>query len=84
MGKEQHIPKGCYCYDQKGICPYWSKREDKPDQENGFCSYLNRGDWDVEVLSLLWDQVKECGINDEIDLEDYEIYPLNRKSDDAP
>jgi hypothetical protein len=74
------IPKGPYCYaflrfeDGKvctKCCPYWSKREDKPYQENGYCSYLEKGDWEVEIpddfpnnfpvscLSLLWDQVKD-------------------------
>lgn len=59
------IPKGIYCYDDKGVCPYWDLIEEKPDQENGFCNYLNLGDGDEGIL-LLWDQVKECGINDEI------------------
>lgn len=35
-----------------------------PEQENGYCSYLQKGDWDLS-LGLLWDQVKECGINEE-------------------
>lgn len=58
------IPKGIYCYDNKGICPYWSRKNDKPEQENGFCSFLNKGDWELTV-GLLWDQCKECGINNE-------------------
>jgi hypothetical protein len=60
------IPKGVYCYDENGICPYWSKQKDKPDHDNGYCSFLGRGDWEVEGLSLLWDQVKECGLNRDI------------------
>lgn len=73
------IPPGPYCYTQKGDpiildgipripiqrCPYWSLREDKPRQENGYCAFLERGDWEDGPLSLLWDQVKECGINSE-------------------
>lgn len=59
---QNKIPHGYYCYDEKGVCPYWSKRADLPEQENGFCSYLNKSD--VQLLGgLLWDQVKECGIN---------------------
>jgi hypothetical protein len=69
------IPKGIYCYDENGLCPHWERREDQPDQMNGYCHYLKRGDWEVEIpddfpphfphscLSLLWDQVKECFIN---------------------
>lgn len=62
------IPKGIYCYDENGICPYWPKRKDKPNMENGYCSFLGWGDWEQEGLTLLWDQVKECRINE--DLED--------------
>jgi hypothetical protein len=29
------IPKGFYCYDEKGVCPYWSLKEDLPEKENG-------------------------------------------------
>lgn len=57
------IPKGLYCYDNNGICPYWSRRIDKPEQENGYCSFLKHGDWMVEGISLLWDQCKECDEN---------------------
>ena len=38
-------------------------KSDQPEQENGYCSYLERGDWEADHLSLLWDQCKECGIN---------------------
>jgi len=94
------IPFGMYCYkDIKktkngyiriSICPYWSIRKGKPKQENGYCAYLGKGDWDMNkevkwrtiykngkrsksqsanelglYMSLIWDQVKECGINEE-------------------
>jgi len=70
------IPKGCYCYDENGLCPFWRLDENQPYQRNGYCEYLQRGDWEAEIpddfpdgfplsaLSLLWDQVKECGVND--------------------
>ena len=69
------IPKGIYCYDKNGTCPYWSKHPDHEEQENGYCAFLEYGDWEAEIpddfpphfptscLSLLWDQVKECGLN---------------------
>ena len=78
--KEQQIPKGIYCYDSRGNCPFWSLRKDKPPQRNGHCSYLNRGDWEIDDTpegfpasagSLLWDQCKECGVNEGEDNEDY-------------
>lgn len=76
---ESVIPAGLYCYDKNGVCPYWSLREDKPKQRNGYCSFLERGDWEVTdpelpedhpiqtAHSLLWDQVKECGVNRDLD-----------------
>jgi hypothetical protein len=71
------IPEGLYCYGHDGskrvVCPYWSIREDKPNQNNGYCSYLKYGDWESEGLSLLWDQVKECGINREIKMDVHQI-----------
>ena len=57
------IPTGIYCYDENGKCPYWSIKEDKPTQLNGYCEYLKKGDWEFEYTSLLWDQVKECNVN---------------------
>ena len=70
MKDQSKIPKGFYCYDTNGVCPYWSLNKNKPHQENGYCSYLEQGDWD-EHLGLLWDQVKECNINmEEDDLEE--------------
>lgn len=67
------IPNGDYCYKiigryDSGIkikqCPYWSIREDKPYQMNGYCSFIRHGDWEVNGTSLLWDMVKECNVND--------------------
>jgi hypothetical protein len=36
------IPKGDYCEG----CPFWSIDKAKPEQMNGYCSYLGKGDWD--------------------------------------
>lgn len=61
------IPNGLYCYDvtTRQPCPYWSIDHTKPEQDNGHCMYMQSGDWDVDGVSLLWDAVKECGINTE-------------------
>ena len=57
----ENIPMGLYCYDSNGVCPYWELHEDKPEQENGYCALLERGDWEhTDEIGLLWDQVKEC------------------------
>ncbi len=60
------IPKGLYCYDENGTCPYWSFELDKPKQENGYCAYLKIGDWESDGIGLLWDQVKFCEINEDV------------------
>lgn len=78
---ESLIPCGMYCYetstndamfDEHGfknavkVCPYWSIDPDKPKQMNGYCSYIELGDWDLPAgFALIWDQVKACGINEE-------------------
>lgn len=76
---ETKIPKGMYCYTIKeitddritktNVCPYWKITSNKPDQMNGYCEYLQKGDWEENGTNLLWDMVKECGVNDEIDFE---------------
>ena len=81
------IPKGLYCEEKKGVCPYWGLTGNRPNQENGYCAYLEKSDWDlnedagsIEIFSaraflgfrsahfikfsMLWDGIKECGIND--------------------
>lgn len=79
------IHKGEYCYTTVGIfrdesgtlrtsikvCPYFKGRTDKPEQNNGYCRLLKRGDFTQgrdasgkpRGTMLLWDAVKECGIN---------------------
>ena len=61
-----NIPDGPYCYDGViGTCPFWRKDHSKPNQMNGYCMFLELGDYmEDEGTSLLWDQCKECGIND--------------------
>jgi len=75
--KRFFIPKGTYCYTpieapsvKNGFkykikkCPFWSSNPDKDKQENGYCSYLKYGDWESEGVSLLWDQIKSCNVNE--------------------
>lgn len=87
---ESQIPYGYYCYTRfkngkRVLCPYWSLKEELPEQYNGYCSFLEKSDIDLakeQVMinsktgkkakgidlsfptSLLWDQCKECGINE--------------------
>lgn len=69
-GNVGRIPDGIYCYDEHGVCPYWSKDASQREQENGYCGFLQRGDWEDPGISMLWDQVKECGLNMDLDEED--------------
>lgn len=75
------IPDGTYCYSRGHIergedglpvmkavpCPYWSLDAGRPQQEGGYCAYLDMGDWEGPGIGLLWDQVKECGVRDELE-----------------
>ena len=65
---KQHIPIGHYCYipGSKGRnkCIFWDSNSEKSEQLSGYCHYLKSGDWEDKGTMLLWDQVKECGIND--------------------
>jgi hypothetical protein len=69
MSDVSKIPHGIYCYsvDKNGknkVCPFWSINHSKEEIRNGYCSYLKKGDWENEsAFNLLWDQVKECGVN---------------------
>jgi len=74
MKDKKLIPPGTYCYIPLGLikeqdettmacltCPYWSLNDNQPEQCNGYCAYLEEGDWGNKHLALLWDMVKECG-----------------------
>lgn len=61
------IPKGDYCYDEDGSCPYLDCATNLEKQSNGFCWFLGKGDWmpsEEGGTFLLWDQCKECGENE--------------------
>ena len=61
------IPHGDYCYDSNGCCPFWDKWEMMGEQNNGYCMYLQAGDFTDKGTSLLWDQIKSCGINNQME-----------------
>ena len=44
------IPKGYYCDG----CPYYATMPDLPEQENGYCKFLGKSDWDLnEELGMV-------------------------------
>ena len=47
-------------------------RPDKEYQDNGYCHFLEQGDWEDIGVGLLWDQCKCCQINVDLD-NDQEI-----------
>lgn len=68
---EKHIPfDSSYCYtaDEQGnyiVCSFYDSHPDAGYQNDGYCHLIHCGDWFEENSTmLLWDQVKECGIND--------------------
>jgi len=61
---EMVIPRGIYCYDENGTCPYLDKAEGVGEQNDGYCWFLRRGDWQSNGVGLLWDSCKECGKRD--------------------
>ena len=84
---EKVVPKGHYCYSILSVdhnqgkinidcCPFWHIRKGQAEQANGFCSLLNKGDWELG-FGLLWDQVKECDINYDCDEDTMNQYYVN-------
>ena len=74
IGSEEN--KDGISFPKTQTCPFWDTNEEKGDQECGYCHLIGKGDWDLNEettseidipFGLLWDQVKECGLNDEWD-----------------
>lgn len=91
------IPNGSYCYDERGLCPYWQSTGKHFPYDAlvekgavvGRCEYLGKDDLDLRYhpvlvradgrsipkdeqheedwwdYGLLWDQCKECEINED-------------------
>lgn len=70
---KQYIPDGLYCYDEKGFCPFYMYGGDvyiKGSDEivpKYYCHYLQVNTIDFNGHLLLFDAVKECGVNTEVD-----------------
>lgn len=68
------IPEGNYCYTRVDgkfkLCPFWDRFKQFPKQDNGYCHFMKKGDWQDKGIGLLWDQCKECGVKEYRD--DYE------------
>ena len=47
MKDMEKIPEGLYCYDKNGRCPFWRTIEGREEQENGWCDFLGKGDYEI-------------------------------------
>lgn len=68
MHLEESIPDGRYCYRFTGPrqmepCPFHAEIRALPATMNGYCAFLDRGDWQANAPSFLWDAVKICSVN---------------------
>lgn len=56
---KKKIPKGVYCYTYvKGKykpCPFHSYSRNHPEQGNGYCSLMKKGDWNLHEEAILTD-----------------------------
>lgn len=81
-GDLSQVPAGPYCYRITAIdsqssppsskiatCPYWGRREIE-GEVFGYCAHLKTGDWKEAGTMLLFDMVKECGLNDPDEIYD--------------
>ena len=61
------IPYGDYCYSDKGKCPYWAIRKGKPKMNNGYCSFIEKGDWEINAERIMVVNKKVKGKWKEVD-----------------
>lgn len=83
---EKYIPPGPYCYHfisgpdkKRGAlktlpCPYWDNNLDQKYQLNGYCHFIEKGDWEDDGTLILFDLCKECGRRDSYFYENYHDY----------
>lgn len=49
-------------------------------QSSGYCHYIKNGDYnDSEGTMILWDGCKECGINEDIEIDEESYYALGQE-----
>lgn len=78
------IPDGFYCFtrvkDKYVTCPFYSKVKGRHEQEDGYCSYLGQGDWDINASypSLMEVSKKqEDGTMKKVMISKEELFPLS-------
>ena len=83
---KKYIPKGDYCYDENGQCPFWELKEDEyPKYEDGYCHYLKKSDWElneerqknIEIIEL--DEDKAADIKKFIENYENSVDPKTKK-----
>jgi len=57
--KKKKIPKGLYCYTYKKgkyiCCPFWDINNKYPEQGNGYCKLIKKGDWNLHDEAVITD-----------------------------
>lgn len=57
--KKKKIPKGHYCFTYKKgkyyTCPFWGISDKHPEQGNGYCSLMKKGDWNLHEEAVVTD-----------------------------
>ncbi len=57
--KKKKVPKGRYCYTYKDgkykCCPFWGLDKNRPEQGNGYCSLMKKGDWNLHEEAIITD-----------------------------
>lgn len=65
---EKYIPSGMYCYDSNGTCPFWDRKpREYPSQEDGYCHYLGKSDWELNEESQGYVVMIHCPTNRELE-----------------
>ena len=70
------IPDGPYCYNGKVGCPFWLNRGKVYIEEYDewipkiCCNYLNQDTIEEDGLLLIYDSIKQCGVNDEYEYQE--------------
>ena len=58
------VPEGPYCYRNDKKCPYLYFSQNYDKQICGYCAFLNKSGWQDNGTFLLWDECKECNLNE--------------------
>ena len=70
---ETVIPAGYYCY-AKTVCPYWYRVPGKGETECGYCSFLSKGDWELNPVYNKTNRIVQSANTDHVGKTVSEIF----------